>query len=117
MHYKSVIDKYKTQPQFLVHISPEKFVVEHNTKNHKKYKQNKIICWVSFNLHKDLENHYRTLLLLFKPFHETKKNLKKNSVSWNDAYINSKNPQKTLYIISIKMVIIIMNGMICNHNF
>jgi hypothetical protein len=90
MHFKSVIDKYKTQLQFLVHISLVDFFVEHIY----IYIYSKNICWVSFNLHKNLENHYKTLLLLFKPFFETKTNLKKSCISWNNAYINSKNPKK-----------------------
>jgi hypothetical protein len=94
IHYKSIVDKYKTQPQSLDHISLAEFVVEHNTKNHKKYKHSKIIHWVSFNLHKDPKNHYRKLLLLFKPFRATETNLKDNFVSLNNAYITSKNDIK-----------------------
>jgi hypothetical protein len=33
-----------------------------------KYKKQKIIWWVGFNKHKDLNNHYKKLLLLFSPF-------------------------------------------------
>ncbi len=36
IHCKLIIYKYKTQPQSLNHIPLAKYVVEHNTKNHKK---------------------------------------------------------------------------------
>ncbi len=74
-----------------------------------------------FNLHKDPKNHYKEFLLLFKPFCETKSNLKKNFVSWNNAYITLKNDIKKTQIFknifSIKIMNVIMNGMLCNHNF
>ncbi len=104
IHCKSIVDKYKGRPQSLDHISLIEFVVEHNTKNHKKSKHNKIIHWVSFNLH-DPQNHYRKLLLLLKPFRETETNFKENFVTWNNAYITSKNdlkktPKKIVYIFN-----------------
>jgi hypothetical protein len=46
---------------------------------------------VSFNLHKDAKNYYRKLLILFKPFHGLKTNLKCQHISWKDVYFNVKN--------------------------
>jgi hypothetical protein len=57
IHCNSIVDKYKAPPQSLDHISLVDFVVQHNIKTHKNYKDSKIIHWVSFNLH-DPENHY-----------------------------------------------------------
>jgi hypothetical protein len=63
IHYKSLIEKYKTRNESLNHISLAKFVVNFDTKSSKQCKHNKIIHWVSLNLHKYLENYYRKLLL------------------------------------------------------
>jgi hypothetical protein len=101
------------------HFSIE-FVAKHNIKNHKRYKHSEIIHWVSFNLHKDPKNHYKKLLLLFKKNCEIEKNWKKivcHQMMCTTIQKMMLKPQKTLYIISIKMVTIIMNEMICNHKY
>ncbi len=53
---------------------------------------------MSLNLNKDLENHYRTLLLLFKPFRETKKNWKKNGLFHGMMHTSiQKTPKKIIH--------------------
>jgi hypothetical protein len=50
-----------------------------------------VIHWVSFNVHKSLENNSKKLLLLFKPFHEQKNDLKKFIYFGNiHIYLNEK---------------------------
>ncbi len=75
-HFKSIIDKYKAQNQTLNHLCLAKFVTNCDMKTCKKCKHNKIIYWVSFNFLKDPHNHYKKLLLLFKPFNILKLELK-----------------------------------------
>lgn len=55
-----------------------------------KHHNSKIICWVSFNLQKDLDNHYIKLILLFKPFVNLKSFIPNNKLSWKAAYIFEK---------------------------
>ncbi len=71
----------------LNHLSLVEFIVNCNIKSSKKHKHSKIICWVSFNFHKELKN----LLLLFKPFHGLEDNFLNQHVSWKDFYFNVKN--------------------------
>ncbi len=79
-----------------------KFIANYNTKTCKICKCVKVIHWVCFNVHKYLENHYRELLLLFKPFHELEIDLKKCHNFWKYVYLNEKdNIEKKKYIISI----------------
>jgi hypothetical protein len=52
----------------LSHISFIEFVATYDIIIFKTYKKKNVIPLVSFNKHKDLENHYRELLLLFPPF-------------------------------------------------
>ncbi len=75
-HFKSLIDKYKARNQTLNHLCLAKFVTNCGMKTCEKCKHSKIICWVSFNFHKDLKNHYKNLLFLFKPFNILKIELK-----------------------------------------
>jgi len=57
---------------------------------------------------------------LFKPFHKLKIDLKKNHIFWKDANLNEKYRieflYKNMYIISIIIIIMIMNGIIYNQN-
>jgi hypothetical protein len=53
------------------------FIANYDNKTHKIRICVRVICWVCFNVHKDLENHYKKLLLLLKPFHKSKIDLKK----------------------------------------
>ncbi len=46
----------KSQKESLNHISLAEFVATFDTKSSNKRKCDKIICWVSFNLHINLEN-------------------------------------------------------------
>ncbi len=64
--------------------------MNYDTKKYKRYKQNKVICWVCFNVHKYPENHYRKILLLFKPFVNLKNHLEKLDILWKDAYLSEK---------------------------
>jgi hypothetical protein len=63
-------------------------MANYDTKTCKFRKCVKVIRWVCFNVHKDPENHYRELLLLFKHFHELKIDLKKSHNFWKYAYLN-----------------------------
>jgi hypothetical protein len=56
----------------------------------KKHYCNKIIHWVSFNLHKDPNNHYKKLLLLFKPFLGLETNSISGHILWKDVYTNQE---------------------------
>ncbi len=49
-----------------------------------------------FNVHKDSENHYRELLLLFRNFRELKTNLAKFDNFWRDAYLSENNNNEKL---------------------
>jgi hypothetical protein len=121
IHCNLVFNKYQTQPQFLDHISLIIFFTKNNIKIYKRYKHSEIINWVSFNLHKDPKNHYKKILLLFKLFCEIDVFLK-NFVFHGmmctliQKMMFKKTPKK-LYIISIKMVNVIMNDIICNHKY
>jgi len=66
------------------------FVANYDTKAYKKHKHCKNIHWVSFNLHKDLEDHYRGLVFSLKPFNEPKIDSKSQHFSWKYAYVNAK---------------------------
>jgi hypothetical protein len=46
-----------------------------------------MICWISFNQHKNPENRYKKLLLLFKPFQKSEFNFQNNCDSWKNAFI------------------------------
>jgi len=73
------------------------FVVNYDKKKlNKKCTKSKIIHWVSFNQHKDLENHYKKLLLLYKPFRILEFNLQRNHDSWENVYIEQKNNTKNI---------------------
>jgi hypothetical protein len=52
-------------------------------------------------LYQDLENHYRELLLLFKPFNKSELKIKNYQTTWKDAYTlekdNIEKTQKKLY--------------------
>jgi hypothetical protein len=63
-----MINQYINQPTSLSHISLIAFVANYDIKTLKKYKKSNVAHSVGFNKHKDLENHYRKLLLLFSPF-------------------------------------------------
>lgn len=64
------------------------FIANYDTKTCKICKHAKIICWACLNVHKDPEDHYRELLLLFKPFCESKINLKKSHIEFlNNKYV------------------------------
>jgi hypothetical protein len=67
-HCKSLVDKYINSNERLNDLCLAEFVVNYDIKVNKRHYKNKIIRWVSFNQHKILENHYKKLLLLFKPF-------------------------------------------------
>jgi hypothetical protein len=56
----------------------------------KNCNQNKIVCWVSFNIHEYPKIHYRIFLLLFKPFFSVETNLQNQHVLWKDVYTNEK---------------------------
>ncbi len=86
IHCKSLIETYKTWNESLSNISLAKF----DTKSSKKCTCNKIIHWVSFNLHKDLEKYYRKILLLFMPFHTLEYNFKSQHLSWKNVHLNQK---------------------------
>jgi hypothetical protein len=90
----------------LNHISLAEFVAKFDIKSSKKCKCNKIICWVSFNLHKDSKFYYRQLFLLFMPFHALEYNLEGQHLSWKYVYFNVKNDiekirKKTVYNFNI----------------
>jgi hypothetical protein len=113
---KSLIEKDIT----LDSLCFAEFMANYNTKTCKIRKCVKVIHWVCFNVHKDHENHYKELLLLFKPFHESKIDLKKCHDFWKDAYLNEKdNIEKikkkncTTFMLKIKVM---MNGTIYNQN-
>jgi hypothetical protein len=74
------------------------FVANYDIKLNKRHYKSKIICWVSFNQHKILENHYKNLLLLFKPFQKMELNLQTNCDSWKDAYMEQKNDIEKMWI-------------------
>jgi hypothetical protein len=58
----------KSQKESLNHISLAEFVATFDTKSSNKRKCNKIISWVSFNLHIIQKINIKNLLL-FMPFH------------------------------------------------
>jgi hypothetical protein len=76
----------------------EEFVANYDTKINKIHYKSKIICWVSFNQHKNPKNHYRELLFLFKPFQKSELNLQNNYDSWKHAYMEQKNDLEKMRI-------------------
>jgi hypothetical protein len=92
------------------------FLANYDAKANKICSKSKIIRWVFFNQHKDLENYYRKLLFIFKPFQKSKLNLQNNCDSWKDVYMEQKNDikkcEKKLYIILTHPTILILNGTI-----
>jgi len=66
------------------------FVIKYDTydtKVNKRCSKSKMICWISFNQHKNPENRYKKLLLLFKPFQKSEFNFQNNCDSWKNAYM------------------------------
>jgi hypothetical protein len=93
------------------------FVANYDKKKlNKKCTKSKIISWVSFNQHKNLENHYRKLLLLYKPFQILEFNLRRTHDSWENAYIeqnnNIKKSKNNLCITLTHQTIMMLNGTI-----
>ncbi len=58
IHNKSLVDKYINQNERLNDLNLAKKIVKCDTKVNKIHCKSKIIHWVSFNQHKDLQNHY-----------------------------------------------------------
>jgi hypothetical protein len=65
IHYESLVEKYKNKDMTLFILCFTEFITNDDIKTCKRVK---IIHWVCFNVHKNLENRYKKLLLLFKPF-------------------------------------------------
>jgi len=86
IQFLSMINQYINQPTSLSHISLIAFVANHDIRTLKKYKKSNVAHWVGFNKHKDLENHYRKLLLLFSPFIMSEVSQKKTYSTWHYAY-------------------------------
>ncbi len=76
MDCKSLVENHKKRNISLDYKCLAEFIANYNIKTCKIYKCVKVIHWVCFNVHKNPENHYRELLLLLKPFHESKIDLK-----------------------------------------
>jgi hypothetical protein len=77
---------YQLSCTSLFHISFIEFVVTYDIKIFKIYQKKNVSCWVSFNKHKNLENHYRELLFLFSPFIMNEMSQKQTYSIWHDAY-------------------------------
>ncbi len=78
IHCESLVVKYINRNERLNDFLKTKFVANYDTRVNKKHNKSKIICWVSFNQHKNPKNHYRKLLFLFKPFQKSEFNLQNN---------------------------------------
>jgi hypothetical protein len=74
-------------PTSLYNIFLSEFVKGYDVRTFFKNLKFKIIHWVGFNKHKDLENHYRKLLLLFSPFITNEISQNQTYSTWHDAYI------------------------------
>jgi hypothetical protein len=59
IHCKSLVDKYINRNERLNDFCLVEFVANYDTKVNKRRNKTKIICWVSFNQHKNSKNHYR----------------------------------------------------------
>ncbi len=92
------------------------FVANYDTKINKRRSKSKIICWVSFNQHKNPENHYKELLVLFKPFQKLEFNLENIVIHGNMLICNKKvifkKCKKKLYVFLIYQTIMLLNGRI-----
>jgi hypothetical protein len=53
IHYKSLVDKYINRNERLNDLCSVEFVANYDTKVNKRCNKTKIICWVSFNQHKN----------------------------------------------------------------
>ncbi len=76
IHCTSSIEKYTIRNQSLNHFSLAKSIANYDIKLSKQHKHNKVIHWVSFNLHKYPKNYYKKYLILFKHFHVSENTLK-----------------------------------------
>lgn len=83
---KSLIDKYTCWFSFLSDLCLVKFIIYYNTKAYIKKKSFNGFILTFTKSHKIIIDNY---IFLFKPFHKSKFDLKKN-VSWKDVYINEK---------------------------
>ncbi len=61
-HCKSLVDKCINPNERLNDLCLAKFVINYDIKVNKKRFKSKIICWVSFNQHKNLKNHYKKII-------------------------------------------------------
>lgn len=72
-------------------------------------------------MYQDLENHYKELLSLFKPFNKSELKIKNNQTTWKDAYTLEKdNIEKTQKKIVCKFNTTNkhkVNGMLYNQKF
>ncbi len=86
-----MVDKYINRHERLNDLCLAKFVTNYDTKLSKKCTKRITICCLSFNQHKDQKNHYRELLISFRPFIISKFNLQGTHDSWKTSYIKQKN--------------------------
>ncbi len=70
IHCKSLVEKCIKKHMILDSLCIAEFITTYDTEACKICICAKMICWACFNVHKDPENHYRELLLLFEPFCE-----------------------------------------------
>jgi hypothetical protein len=90
-----VINQYINWPTLLYNIFLFEFVGGYDVRTFWKLKKLKIICWVSFNKHKDPKNHYRKLLLLFSPFITNVISQKQTYSTWHYVHeVNKMSIQK-----------------------
>jgi len=87
IHCKSLVDKYINRNERLNDLCLIEFVIKYDTKVNKRCSKSKMICWISFNQHKNLENRYKELILLFKPFQKSEFNFQNNCDSWKNPYM------------------------------
>jgi hypothetical protein len=96
-----MINQYINQPTSLSHISFIEFVANYDIRTLRKYKKSNVVRWVGFNKHKDSENHYKELLLLFSPFVMTEVSQKQTYSTWHDAY---KTKELSIQMVQIKFI-------------
>ena len=91
---KSLIDYYLKCPQSISDICLVEFVSNYRKDGSKPQAKTKpkVICFINFNKHLDIENHCREQLLLYMPFIVSEETLKQKFLTWQDAYAyNEKN--------------------------
>ncbi len=88
----SIIDKYLNQQNIYEYFIIRRICLlsQHEKQQIIKMLQTKIIRFVNYNKHKDIENWSRKQLLLYSPFKSFEHSLVGTHVSWHDAYYEIK---------------------------